>query len=364
MEGYQTEHYLIINDTKGEHKVPLSAAYYSLGRSPDCDIVLHSSLVSRQHATLLYLPVKPPLLKLFRIVDGNMEGLRSTNGIQINGKAYTSYVLVHGDEIVFSSNTKAYYCIEPEPPYKKGDYTEIIATLTDLAKSYNSQNRFSEAEEFLLQVIDIKRQANIEVTLDVAESLIDLAAIYYSQQRFNESETIFLEAIEIKRKQLGNDHLDVATSLIDLAAIYNSQNRFMDAEVVFLEALKIKQKSLGADHPDIAASLVDLAAIYYAQNRYPDIIKSYKQALKIYKQRFGDNHANTIEVRKKLANIQNKNYPKWLSLNTVIAASLLILSGAILYSIFAQNQSNLLCVKTIDGKEQTFRGAECQNLTK
>ncbi|CAN1213488.1 FHA domain-containing protein [Tumidithrix helvetica PCC 7403] len=365
VEGCQIEHFLFVEDTMGEHKVPLSATSYSLGRSPENDIVLHSTLVSRQHATLVSIPVKPPLFLLFRIVDGNMEGLRSTNGIQINGKPYSSYVLMHGDVVYFSSNTKASYRIEPEPAYKDGDYTEIIATLTELAKSYNAQNRFSEAEEFLLQVIEISKKSYGEDHLEVAKSLIDLAAIYYSQQRFSEAENTYLQAIEIKKKQLGDDRIELASSLIDLAAIYSSQNRFTESESVFLEALSIKKKSLGADHPEVAASLVDLGTLYYSQKRFSDVKKSYKQAQKIYREAFGDRHESTLDVRKKLSNLQNKTRPQWLSLNAAIVACLLILSGAILYAVFAQNQSNLLCVKiSADGKEQTVRGAECQNLTK
>jgi tetratricopeptide (TPR) repeat protein len=364
VEGYQVEHYLVIKDTEGKHKVPLTAAYYSMGRSPECDIVLHSSLVSRHHASLQYLPVKPPLFQLFRIVDGNSEGVRSTNGIQINGKSYASYILVHGDEIVFSSNTTAYYRIEPEPPYKVGDFTEIISTLTELAKAYTAQNRMGEAEEFLLQAIDLNKQVSGDSTLEVAERLTDLAAIYYSQQRFNESEVAFLEAIEIKRKQPDVESLDVATSLIDLAAIYNAQNRFSDAETVFLEALKIKKKILGDDHLEVASSLVDIGTIYHSQKRFNDAKSNYSQAIKIYKQKLGDNHPSTLAVRKQLASLQTRARPKWLSLNAAILAALLILSGVILYSVFALNQSNLLCIISVDGKEQTGRGEECQRLTK
>jgi pSer/pThr/pTyr-binding forkhead associated (FHA) protein len=360
VEGYQVEHFLVIKDTEGKHKVPLNAAYYSLGRSPECDIVLHSSLVSRHHAYLQYIPVKPPLFQLFRIVDGNMEGLRSTNGIQINGKSYASYILIHGDEIVFSSNTTAYYRIEPEPPYRVGDFTEIIATLNELTKNYIAQNRLGEAEEFLLQVIDLKKQAKGDSTLDVAESLTDLAAVYYSQQRFNEAETIFLEALAIKRNQPDSDSLDIASSSIDLAAIYNSQNRFSDAETIFLEALKLKKKALGNDHPDVAASLVDLGAIYYSQKRLNEAKKSFRQALKIYKQKLGEGHPSTVAIRKQLSNLQAKARPKWMSVNGAILAALVILSGVILYSVFATNESNLLCIKTVDGKEQTFRGKDCQ----
>jgi pSer/pThr/pTyr-binding forkhead associated (FHA) protein len=104
-------HVLVIEDTKGRRTVSLEAATYSLGRDTSNAIVLYSSFVSRQHAILLRLPVPGPERYVFRIIDGNLQGKRSTNGILINDRRCYSHDLQHGDILVFSSDVTAGYYI-------------------------------------------------------------------------------------------------------------------------------------------------------------------------------------------------------------------------------------------------------------
>ncbi|WP_019499649.1 EAL domain-containing protein [Pseudanabaena sp. PCC 6802] len=115
VEVKQQYHYLIIEDAEGQRKFLLDAATYSIGRNPTNGIVLRSQLVSRQHAILLRVPVPKLSSHMFRIIDGNLQGKRSKNGILIDGKRCFSHILAHGNEIVFSSDTRAYYQVVSHP---------------------------------------------------------------------------------------------------------------------------------------------------------------------------------------------------------------------------------------------------------
>ncbi len=110
-ERKQVRHVLVIDDNEGRRTISLEAATYSLGRDPSNAIVLHSSFVSRQHAILLRVPLPGSANYLFRIIDGNLQGKRSTNGITVNGKRCYSHDLSHGDIIVFSSDVSAGYYV-------------------------------------------------------------------------------------------------------------------------------------------------------------------------------------------------------------------------------------------------------------
>jgi len=153
-------------------------------------------------------------------------------------------------------------------------------------------------------------------------------------------------------------------SSYDLAAIYNSQAFYQKAESLFLQALEIKKKVLGAEHPEVAASLVDLAAMYYAQKRYQEVKSLYEQAIKIYKRSLEDKHPHVLSVQKKLASIKKKLHPKWLSLNVLIPASLILLSGVIAYTFFAP-KTDITCVKVLpDGSAKSISGDECRQISK
>jgi len=115
LEGLEIElqrirHLLVIEDTQGQHAVCLDTATYSIGRDPTNSIVLHSRLVSRQHAILLRVTTPETASYSFRIIDGDLQGKRSTNGLIINGRRCFSHDLKHGDIIVFGGDVKARYC--------------------------------------------------------------------------------------------------------------------------------------------------------------------------------------------------------------------------------------------------------------
>jgi signal transduction histidine kinase len=109
------QHLLIIEDEMGKRSLPLQSTTYSIGRDASSSIILHSSQISRQHAILLRTTVPETDRYLFRLIDGNLQGKRSTNGILINGKPFISYDLSHGDEILFGGEVRARYYIFVNP---------------------------------------------------------------------------------------------------------------------------------------------------------------------------------------------------------------------------------------------------------
>ncbi len=108
----QVKHLLVIEDNQGKRTISLEAATYSIGRNSTNSIVLHSQLVSRHHAILV--KVKEQSQQYFRLVDGNLQGIRSTNGLKINGKHCFECELRHEDEIVFADDAKAWYYAAPD----------------------------------------------------------------------------------------------------------------------------------------------------------------------------------------------------------------------------------------------------------
>ncbi len=101
-------HVLIVQDDRGRHRFVLDGELYSIGRDHDCDIRLYSQFVSRHHATLMRVEGEDGH-DAYRIVDGNLKGKLSSNGLLINGQKHQSYELQNEEEIVFGPNVKAIY---------------------------------------------------------------------------------------------------------------------------------------------------------------------------------------------------------------------------------------------------------------
>ncbi|MEI6329070.1 MAG: tetratricopeptide repeat protein [Pseudanabaena sp.] len=353
------EHFLILQDPEGEQRISLEVKSYAIGRSQDNTILLRSQLVSRKHATLLGIAVLPPLLQVFRVSEGTKENKKSTNGILINGITRNSWVLMDGDEITFSSNTKAIYKIKPEPKYSN-NIELFLDCLVDLAKGSSKSGKYIEAQEYLEQILILSRQIYGESHPKIAKYLVDLAIVYYSQNLFNKAESLFLEVIELRTKILGAEHPDVAAAMFDLAAIYSSQSLSEKAEIVFLQGLAIQQKALGAEHVEVASSLMNLATLYYGKKRYLEVKELYERSLKIYRRSLINGHPNIISAQKKLNKINKKLRPKWLAWQVLVPAALVLIIGiaAGIYLVIKQSPK---CTKVLpDGTVEQISGNECR----
>jgi PAS domain S-box-containing protein/diguanylate cyclase (GGDEF)-like protein len=105
----QFRHVIIIEDQKDRRVVYLeNESTYSIGRDPNSSIIIHDNQVSRYHATLLRIRDTNNNY-CYRIIDGNLQGKRSTNGLIINGRTRISHDLKHGDTISFGGRAKATY---------------------------------------------------------------------------------------------------------------------------------------------------------------------------------------------------------------------------------------------------------------
>ncbi|MCA2621865.1 MULTISPECIES: tetratricopeptide repeat protein [unclassified Microcystis] len=85
---------------------------------------------------------------------------------------------------------------------------------------------------------------------NITENLNNLAKLYQSQGRYAEAEPLYLQALELRKRLLGENHPDVSSSLNGLAKLYNSQGKYEEAEPLYLQALAIAEQALGENHPN------------------------------------------------------------------------------------------------------------------
>ena len=108
-------HVLVIEDPSFQREINLDAATYSIGRHSSNDIVLSCQKTSRNHATLLRRTDVKTNKFSYWVLDGDLQGNRSRNGIYINGKKTLVHELKDRDVIQFSGDARATYKITAEP---------------------------------------------------------------------------------------------------------------------------------------------------------------------------------------------------------------------------------------------------------
>ncbi|MEM9216619.1 MAG: FHA domain-containing protein [Cyanobacteria bacterium P01_F01_bin.150] len=126
----QPNHLLILEDDKGRREFALDSSIYTIGREPKCDIRLFSHFVSRRHATLVQVADDDGEGYHYRIVDGNLRGKASVNGLIINGRKSPAQNLENGDTITFGPGTKATYYQLNKPAISTSNTDEEFDDIT------------------------------------------------------------------------------------------------------------------------------------------------------------------------------------------------------------------------------------------
>jgi diguanylate cyclase (GGDEF)-like protein/PAS domain S-box-containing protein len=130
-------HYLTIEGPGINQTILLESATYSIGRHVGNAIVISNNTVSGQHAILLRLNGISHETHAFRIIDGNLQGSRSRNGLWINGNRCHAHDLQDQDVIHIGPEVQAkYHCNSPTPDDSKGDPTDAAfrpSSVQDLA---------------------------------------------------------------------------------------------------------------------------------------------------------------------------------------------------------------------------------------
>lgn len=110
-------HILIVEDETSKRAFCLTEKHYTIGRDITNNITITEPQVSRYHATLIKVEVEVdnPIGFFYTIIDGDLEGNKSTNGLIINGKSCTEHSLRHGDNILFGGKSYANYYIVSNP---------------------------------------------------------------------------------------------------------------------------------------------------------------------------------------------------------------------------------------------------------
>lgn len=99
------QHIIKINYADIQQNIILKNEIYSIGRHSSNNIVIHHPTISRYHCSILPVKYKDKnQQQLFWIIDGDLKGNRSANGLFINGNKSLSHELKSGDKITIGGN--------------------------------------------------------------------------------------------------------------------------------------------------------------------------------------------------------------------------------------------------------------------
>ena len=238
----QARHLIVIEDKRYRQTISLEDETYTLGRQTDNSIVIYSEQASRHHGTLMKRKNRNNNIYSYWIIDGDINGKKSRNGIYINGEKCLIKELKNGDLINFGCEVNAtYYSIQ-----------EFSNTVIDIAKTKNRQQNHNP------------RETNHEYS--VSQAHIDIS---YDSQYINPKDTLQSQEYQDPLTKLPNQIL-FKEYLIN--ALKNAQQYHSSMAVIIFDINHFRAINKNWGYPVGDKILVEVAERLKSSLRDSDIV--------------------------------------------------------------------------------------------
>lgn len=162
----------------------------------------------------------------------------------------------------------------------------VAASLNNYGVLKYNMARYNEAEKDFESALAIIKAKNLDKAMPYAIMLNNQAMLFQSIGRFEEADKILKDAIAVAEKLQNSKSRNHLKFLSNLALLYQQMGKYNEAEAIYLSM----EKRLGKSNPDYASMLTNQAALYMVMNKEDKVEDLLKRASNIYKSSFGEDN--------------------------------------------------------------------------
>ena len=181
------------------------------------------------------------------------------------------------------------------------NHPNTLTTMNNLAGIYRRQSRLSEAEVLYKKSLAAYRKVFGDDHLGTVSIMNNLGLVYETMGLYDEAELLLRAGLEISKKVLGENHMSTLANMNNLAMLHESQGNFDQAEPHYLNAIESASWQFGADHPDTMAFVNNLAYLYMMQGVYPKAKPLFEKVMKSWNKSLGPKSSKTMKSINNLA---------------------------------------------------------------
>lgn len=160
----------------------------------------------------------------------------------------------------------------------------VAASLNNYGVLKYNQARYNEAEKDFDAVLSVLRNNNLQSAMQYAIAMNNQAMLFQSIGRFDEAVKALNEAIGVAEKLQSSKSRNHLKFLSNLALLYQQMGKYTEAEAIYLGM----EKRLGKTNPDYASMLNNQAALYMVMGKEDKVEELLKKSSAIYKSSFGE----------------------------------------------------------------------------
>lgn len=152
-----------------------------------------------------------------------------------------------------------------------------VKTIASQGLLYTSMGRFSQAEKFTSEALEMRKKKLGDKNMAVSASLNNYAVLHYNLGQYNESEKEFAAAIRVIESNKQQEAMPYAILLNNQAILYQSMGRYDQAVGLLKQALQLSGKLETARPRNQLKFLSNLALLYQLMGKYADAEQIYLQ---------------------------------------------------------------------------------------
>lgn len=164
--------------------------------------------------------------------------------------------------------------------------------LNTLGEVYAGLGLYGQAEELLIDALEIRQEILGPWHVEVADSLDNLASVHALKGRYESAETLYRRSIAIFRRSLGENNPRVAESLDNFGALLAYKGDYDAAELLLRESLEKHRRGQDAKGEQVATNLSNLASVLKIKGEHQEARSLYEEALGIRRNLYGEEHSS------------------------------------------------------------------------
>lgn len=191
------------------------------------------------------------------------------------------------------------------------NYKTTVRTLEFLAEMSVQLKRYTNAEHYLNQIIEVKKELYGETSTEYHLSRLKLAIFYVDYtNKLEEAKKIFEESYtNMVSKEIKLQHKDRLPILYSMAKLYDLTDNYTLAAATLREAGDAARERFTKGRPDYAVALTQIAQLEIKLGSYESAENNINEAIKVLEDKKKDNlhrakYIHAIEAQAKLYGIK------------------------------------------------------------
>ncbi|KAK4449603.1 HET-domain-containing protein [Podospora aff. communis PSN243] len=181
------------------------------------------------------------------------------------------------------------------------EHNDTLLHMLDLAGNYRLLGQWEKCEELCVRIKE-PLQAHPDVVIK-GDLILVLASVLQHQGRYVEAEELLVQMVEMFRAAVGADHAWTLNVMLNLSDLYSTIGRDAEAESLDAQVMEAGERALGADNPVTLDCMERMSGWCQCKGQWEEAERLLVRVVETWKRRYGESHIDTSFAAAQVARV-------------------------------------------------------------